>query len=257
MNNLRLILFLLGIAVVAGIFMWDYIQRRQDKRLRTIDISRRKITAPSISIKPRGEDEGDLPEVRAPLVKDKETDISNFSIPTGRNAVLGENKTTIADLFSNDSVSEVKHGATENKHRNKIGSEQIIILHVTGREGQQFSGENIVNALEQLEFQFGKMNIFHHYGVGEIKSEYPLFSAVNMLEPGYFDPDAISQLSTPGISLFLCLPAPVEAEVVFEFMLDISCQLADLLHGDVRNEDHRLLDKNIIVDIKKRIAKAE
>lgn len=230
MNSLRLILLILGIAVMAGIFIWDNIQRRKEKRLRTIDISSRRMAPPTINIG-SGEDD----------------DMHILSLP-GVRAAAGP-----SDLFNKNAALE--NDGLKQKDRRDIKPDQIVVLHVTAREEQLFSGENIINALEQLNFQFGKMNIFHHYGLDEIKSEYPLFSAVNMMEPGHFDPDTISQLATPGISLFLCLPAPVDGEVVFEFMLSIAQQLAGLLGGEVRNEAHQRIDAAKIADIKKKIIK--
>lgn len=247
MNNLRLILLLLGIAVIAGIFLWDNIQRRKEKRLRTIEISRPRATPPSIPVHPRDETRADasaLADVRPVPDRNLDEDYSDLSMsPHNDQSVPGQKAGAAHDLF----------GDAAGPERPELQPNQIIILHITARFGQQFSGEEIIQALEQLGFQFGKMNIFHHYGLDGVKSEHPLFSVVNMVEPGHFNPDTIERLSTPGISLFLCLPAPVGAERVFDFMLSIASQLAALLDGEVRSENHKLLDKAAIAAIKNRI----
>lgn len=258
MNNLRLILLLLGIAVIAGIFIWDNIQRRREKRRSTIEISHATTTSPSIPVRSRdgtGAEPPALPDIRPIPDKDGEAELPNIPLRTRQEPPIVERETgAMDDLFKKDSATGSVEAA--GKEVQKIRRDEIIVLHVTALYGQQFSGESIVQALERLGFQFGKMNIFHHYGLEGMISGHPLFSVANMVEPGYFNPDTIDQLSTPGISLFLCLPSPVDAELVFDFMVSIASQLADLLGGEVRSENHKLLDKTTIAAIKNKIVRA-
>ena len=70
---------------------------------------------------------------------------------------------------------------------------------------------------------------------GNLEDGQPIFRAANIVNPGTFDPDTVDQFSTPGISMFMLLPAPVNNLLAFEQMLAVARRLAEALDG-------RLLD---------------
>ena len=77
----------------------------------------------------------------------------------------------------------------------------------------------------------------------------PLFSMADMYEPGSFDPDNMESRTTRGLSLFMCLPTPVEDTRAFELMLNTAERLAGILGGQVMGPDRKALNKEHIRSI--------
>lgn len=113
--------------------------------------------------------------------------------------------------------------------------EELLIIHVVAdRAVGTFGGEDIATAFEACDLTFGSMQIYHRAAAaGE-----PLFSAVNMVKPGTFDPEHFSTLQTPGISLFMQLPGPEQPMLAFRTMSDCARRIAEYLGGRLEDETH-------------------
>jgi len=108
-----------------------------------------------------------------------------------------------------------------------------------------------------IGLKHGYMNIFHHYGIGEIKVRQAVFSLASMVEPGTFNPQQMLEFSTPGLALFMRLPGPFGGRVAFELMLNNAKKIADWLGGSVEDERHAPLTANTISALRERIANFE
>ena len=152
------------------------------------------------------------------------------------------------DLFENlgsaDTVHIRRGSQDETRHPG------IIALHVTARESRSFNGHDILDAANSLGLEFGEMDIFHHFGVGDMQGSKPLFSVVDMYEPGSFDLNNMDQRSTRGLTLFFCLPVP-DAELVFELLLNTAQRMSEILQGDLRTADRTLVDDRYIDEVRK------
>src|SRR5690625_6414497 len=84
------------------------------------------------------------------------------------------------------------------------------------RNQQKISGSELLDAAIKAGLDFGEMNIFHRRQEGE---KQPIFSMANLTAPGHFDPSQWNVFSTPGVTLFLVLPAPVSALDAWDAML--------------------------------------
>jgi cell division protein ZipA len=82
----------------------------------------------------------------------------------------------------------------------------VYVINITARDGSYIYGRDLKHALRILGFRFGEMDIYHRHlemdGQGDV-----LFSLINMIKPGTFDPSKMDRLMTPGVSLFMQLPA--------------------------------------------------
>jgi len=136
-------------------------------------------------------------------------------------------------------------------------SEMIIVLYVIAQRETGFAGAAVLTALEDLGLKHGDMKIFHHYGIGELKVEQPVFSLANMVEPGTFNPQQMPNLTTPGIVLFMRLPGPFGGRVAFELMLNNAQKIAEWLDGSVKDERHVPLTPQTINRLRERIANFE
>ncbi len=136
-------------------------------------------------------------------------------------------------------------------------SEILIVLYVVAHRQPSFIGENILTTLEETGLKYGKMDIFHHYGVGEIKSRKPVFSIANIVAPGTLNPEELVNSTTPGLALFMKLPGPFGGRVAFELMLNHAERFAEALDGIVEDEQHKLINQQKITSLRERIANFE
>jgi len=133
----------------------------------------------------------------------------------------------------------------------------IIVLRVIANSQQKFAGADIFAVLEDLGLNYGDMQIFHHYGVGDMKVKKPVFSVANVVEPGTFDPKERDYFTTPGLAFFMQLPGPLGGRVAFELMLNTAQRVADVLEGTLIDEREQLLTSDIIIGLRDRIAQFE
>ncbi len=126
--------------------------------------------------------------------------------------------------------------------------ELIMALHITAPPERVFVGANLFSALEEVGLRFGEGGIFHYYQVQEEMEEGPvLFSVANILEPGTFEPDnPEEEFTTPGVVLFMRAPGAQPAREVIETMLLKSQQLAQLLGGEILDQHRKPLTEATI-----------
>ncbi len=136
-------------------------------------------------------------------------------------------------------------------------SEILIVLYVVAHQQLNFGGEDILTILEKTGLKYGKMDIFHHYGIGEIKSRNPVFSVANIVAPGTLNPNEMANFTTPGLALFMKLPGPFGGRVAFELMLNHAERFAEALDGIVEDEQHTLINQQKITSLRERIANFE
>lgn len=126
------------------------------------------------------------------------------------------------------------------KHTVQPEDQRIVVLHVACKQRDYFSGEAIHEALRSCRLQFGMQEVYHRMteenGVPE-----SVFSVANMLKPGYLNPDEAGGLETPGITLFMVLPGPLNGSAAFRDMLETANQLAEKLGGEVLDDQRALL----------------
>jgi cell division protein ZipA len=120
------------------------------------------------------------------------------------------------------------------------GQEKIIMLHVAATDGKVFTGTAVHTALQLCRLQFGMRDVYHRIteanGVPEA-----VFSVASMVKPGFLDPGMARDFSTPGLTLFLVMPGPIEGVVAFRDMLETAQQLAQRLGGDILDDKRTLL----------------
>lgn len=110
--------------------------------------------------------------------------------------------------------------------------EMIVVLYVVARPAAVFSGTQIAAAFADLDLIFGEMDIYHRIG----QNGKAVFSVVNMVNPGVFDPEAMETFTTPGVTLFAVLPDAGDGVAAFDAMLDAANGLAERLDGIVLDE---------------------
>lgn len=134
--------------------------------------------------------------------------------------------------------------------------EEVLMLHVVSRDPQGFQGEDILQVLLAYNLRFGEMNFFHRHeesaGRGVIQ-----FSVANMLQPGVFHIDAMSDFSTTGLIFFLTLPGPGDMMGAFELMVETARGVGEHLDGDVLDETRSATTRQTLEHMRQRIRDLE
>ena len=131
----------------------------------------------------------------------------------------------------------------------RLPVERIVTLFVVAREGNVFHGADLIVAAEKAGLEFGDMGIYHRLVDGK-RELGPIFSVANMVKPGNFDLSRVDTLLTPGLSFFMTLPAPIPALDAWDAMLPTAQRLAELLDGQVLDEERNALGRQRVAHIR-------
>ncbi len=123
---------------------------------------------------------------------------------------------------------------------------EVLALYVRPRHDGTFSGPELQRAFKAVGLVYGEMDIYHHFGAGDLRTEKALFSLANMLEPGHFELANMDVFTTQGVALFIQFPAALDGSVAFEMFLNVAQRLAEALQADLRSEPRRPLDSTAI-----------
>lgn len=110
-------------------------------------------------------------------------------------------------------------------------SRKIVALRLSAG-AHRVEGSRLKSLLEEANLKHGKYSIYHRLnGDGAT-----LFSVASMVEPGTFDPYAMSGVQFPGVTLFMQLPGPLPGGEMFTQMLDCARALEQAMGGELHDE---------------------
>lgn len=131
--------------------------------------------------------------------------------------------------------------------------DEFIIIHLVAPMRSQFNGPTLLDAFKQLNLEYGDYKIFHYFNPND--RSQPVFSVVNMRNPGYFEPERMEKFNTTGISLFMGLPVVSGSTLDgFSKMLTTAQALTKKLGGELKDKDRRTLTPDSISRIRNYIA---
>ncbi len=223
MNDLRVILLLLGIAVIAGVYLWTRFKQRP----------RQAPTHRRTPVRRTPSDELDAAEIEQELTR------------MGR--LLAEQETE----------SEASPAEPEQRSHDAVAdaaAEQLVVVSVVAEPGAEFEGEALLKAFRHNKLKFGDHHIYHRM-VFRDNREQPVFSVANLVKPGSFPVQDIEGFATPGLTLFLQLPGPIDAVEAFDDFVKTAERLAVELGGELRDEQRQLLTHQGLMQVRDRIAK--
>lgn len=111
--------------------------------------------------------------------------------------------------------------------------EKIVSLFLLARDNHRISGAQLLQATVSTGMTFGDMNIFHRMPEGD---DRPVFSLANAAKPGHFERDAWNTFETAGLVLFMTLPGPVYALDAWDSMLAAARRMGEILNAELLDE---------------------
>lgn len=143
----------------------------------------------------------------------------------------------------------------------ELGSEQIapageqlfIPLTLMAKSGEQISGDAIRQAVKSIGLILKEDGIYR-YQVKDMQGyRQALLGLANILEPGTFDEEQLDAMATPGLVLYLHLPAPIEPREAFDCLIEIGQKLEQLLDAELCDETRSVLTKQTIGHLKEKV----
>lgn len=233
MDALRLILIIVGVLILAGIYLYSTRKRgAHEDNINDVRIMSR----PDYS-------QAHLPSPDAEsLINPDSNNLSEQLAQLG--GMVSQYKAKPAPASSDESGNERLLEALQYPQQEAVrvvsGLPELIVLNIMVRPGGVFHGPDVLDAVQGTGLEFGDRGIFHRF-TGTGKSRRPVFSLANILEPGSFDFEDMAAFSTVGLILFMQLPTLTDSVHSYEEMLGTAQAIAAALKGDVCDERRSIL----------------
>lgn len=131
-----------------------------------------------------------------------------------------------------------KAGSTAAPPKSQEALPPQIVLFVAAEFEEGFAGNNVLKALDNAGLAFGEMEIFHRVILTE-NGEANLFGVANGVKPWTLVPDEMAKQSTPGLSMILNLPSPInDSDAIHDFLRTAERLAADL-GGVLKNQEQQ------------------
>ncbi|OYY74611.1 MAG: hypothetical protein B7Y40_04530 [Gammaproteobacteria bacterium 28-57-27] len=156
-------------------------------------------------------------------------------ITPARNETSQPAQTEPAPQRLNQHVSNSSHASVTEPDETKdtqTTTPDVIPLYLVTRTPSGFAGSVLLPLFARMGFEFGELNVYHY----EDKRGQVLFSLMNGVAPGTFDPSTLAEQSTPALALFLRLPITRQPTLVLEQFLDLAYHMADALNATMLDD---------------------
>ncbi len=201
MAELRWILVVIGLAVLVGVYLWS---RRRGSSERDESVETR--VEPSLDHNVDWQQPDPL-----------------LDSPPGADTASGETGLLFEDL----PVPE----AEPVELPPEVPPEKILVVHIRAVRDPGFPGPDLVAALELEGMEYREPGVY----VQISDQGQTLFTVANMFEPGSIPREAPEDFVTGGITCFMVLPGPANAETLAR-MVSLARRLASRLSGEVLDE---------------------
>jgi len=129
---------------------------------------------------------------------------------------------------------------------------EVLVLNVVARPNHEIAGVDLLQVLLANQLRFGDMAIFHRHVDGAARSPL-LFSVANLVNPGTFDLNRISEFSTRGVCFFMTLPSVGNNMQAFDKMLEAAQQVRIALDADLKDDNRSVMTAQTIEHYRQRV----
>lgn len=251
MEYLRWILLAIAPVIVAGVYFWSRAKRERLASRSPLDAAN-DTDVPSFSAA-KGRDKEWVDGVGPVRVVSKENDVDEVLASIREDARPGSRlsrmrrESVIRNVAAASSeTAPAKEVAQPAARKAEPAVDDLVVLYLVAPRGEQIRGEQILSATYAVHMEYGEKKIFHRQAAdGTI-----LFSMANMQEPGYFEIDAMHQLKTRGVTLFIQLGLCAQPVQALDELLVAAHSLASMLGVQLCNADRKLLDEAYTLNLR-------
>ena len=230
-SSLRWVLLVVGIVILAAIYLFDVLQKRSRRDEADSDrfFTEEKIEPSLIqTIDDTATEEALAKEIPAGVFDNDREGMESVTAKASLDSQAEDLAVPVAEQAS------------------------VIQLAVLAKQGEAMSGVDLVTAFTEVELEFGDMGIFHCYkrldGV-----ENQLFHVANLLEPGTFPVGSMSDFQSTGIILFFQVSDLIDPHEAFDSMLNTARELSQRFSARLVDETMEELSLDKIADIQTRL----
>ncbi|HWP00290.1 MAG TPA: cell division protein ZipA C-terminal FtsZ-binding domain-containing protein [Methylococcus sp.] len=239
-DTVRIILLVVGVVIIAGVYVWGRFKPR------ILDLMARRDEFDELTAE---EDRF----AQAESGSDEEFGGQTTGVPAAEEEVRPYSSEVQGARVS--APREASGGPQEvgKERATALGAPFIIQLNVVSEGREWFRGEDLRDALIDLDLVYGEMGIFHRY---DPEYREPLFSVASLVEPGTFPVSDMGSFRCPGVVFFFQpakVPNPME---VFDDLVDTCRALAAALGGTIRDQNRARVSESAIVQMRERLAEA-
>ena len=130
--------------------------------------------------------------------------------------------------------------------------DKLVVINLVAPLDHPYSGPDLLTAIQGANIVYGDMNIFHHRVKGHRR---PVFSVANLVEPGTFNPPAMDDFLTPGLTFFMRLPGQVKGPQALDQMIRSAQHILTSLGGSLCDQRRRPLGKQAIAKLRDEVMK--
>ena len=153
----------------------------------------------------------------------KKTTISHYTDAEGNRLT-----SVLADIPATDgSTPVVRSSNAENTGGAKKQETVQLVLFISAKYSEGLDGNRILQTMKELKMEFGEMNIFHYI----LDSGESLFRVANGVEPWTLIPEEMKNIHTPGLSLILQTPTPIDDHEALALFIDTAEKMAKSIQG--------------------------
>ncbi|MCG6658420.1 cell division protein ZipA [Halomonas campisalis] len=152
----------------------------------------------------------------------------------------------------------LRHDVNAERARDTLShAEEVIVISVISRDEAGFSGTALLDLMLACGLRYSReMGIFHRFETEDPDSELQ-FSMVNVLKPGTFPIEAMDDFTTPGITLLMPLPGPLDTAAAFEAMVETAMVIVRHLGGELKDENHSVMTAQTVEFARQRVQEFE
>lgn len=252
MENIRLILLLIGAVIVLGIYVFSRMQGHwRWPRIRLPKLPGRSKTRKS---RLQRSSLAELDDIDADVEFDSgfDADIERIGAHITADPLEQSDEQAHGTTVIRPRARRVQEDRPRAQESKAPVSDKIFTLFVMAPSGVPFRGPMLLDALEAAHLEYGDMQIFHRNEVVD-GSERHLFSAANIMEPGTFDLSAMENFTTEGIVMFMQVASGADAVHAFDAMVESAMIMADELSATVCDATRSVLTKQTISHMREEV----